>query len=151
MKASEGRTTRKDTDMDMSKEQLHELFWKINGQAKREGDGSSPKQFRSLKAILDGYDDATIEALGAIEREYRSAYQGNPEYDLMHWSRGGFIQTGDDGFYMDFGSWLVAQGKDLFDAFQEEGREAIIRYIRENGFTEEDYHYESMCYAYNRF
>ena len=136
--------------MDKDKNELDDLFWSINEQAKREGEGSSFRQFKSLKAILEQYDDATVEALGDIERGYRRAYQSNPEYDFMHVRHGGFIRAGDDGFFMDFGSWLVAQGKDLFGTFQKEGRWAIGRYIKENRFTEEDYLYESMCYAYNR-
>ena len=137
--------------MSKSKNELDELFWNINEQAKREGEGSSFRQFKSLKAILEQHDDKTVEALGDIERNYRRAYQRNPEYDLLHWGRGGFVNAGDDGFYMDFGSWLVAQGKDLFDAFQKEGHKAVSRYVREGGFDEGDYRFESMCYAYNRW
>lgn len=134
--------------MGMNKEQLDKLFWEINNKAKREGEGSSRLQLESLKAILGRCSKDAVEALGDIERGYRRAYQDNPEYDLMHACRGGFVRTGDDGFYIDFGSWLVAQGKELFDAFQKEGRKAVERYIGENGFCEGDYCFESMCYAY---
>lgn len=136
--------------MNKNKNELDELFWSINEQAKREGEGSSFRQFKSLKAILEQYDDVTVEALGDIERSYRRAFQRNPEYDLLHARKGGFVRSGDDGFYMDFGSWLVAQGKDLFDDFQQEGHEAVVRYVCEGGFDEDDYRFESMCYAYQR-
>lgn len=136
--------------MSESKKNLDSLFWEINDEAKAEGKGNARLQFESLKATLSKYDDAAVEALGEVERRYRSLYQSNPEYELLHLSHGGFVNSGDDGFYMDFGSWLVAQGKELFDAFQKEGHAAVERYVRKGGFGEEDYLFESMCYAYYR-
>lgn len=128
--------------------QIEELFWQLNKQAKENSNGSAKEQYDNLVALLSGLNIETVERLEEVELKYRTQYQNNPEYDLMHLSNGGFVQAGDDGFYMDFGSWLLSQGRELFDKFESEGHEAVELYIKQNHISPKDYLFESMCYAY---
>jgi len=71
------------------------------------------------------------------------------EYGKLHWSDGGYVTTSDDGFYMDHGSWVLAQGKGLVDDFYKRGAIAVVEYIERNSVDEDDYMYECLGYPFS--
>jgi len=129
---------------------LDALFWEIIDKSKSSAEHSARKQYDALLGLLLKYDAETIDKLAEIHYKYEQGYCLNPEFELLHAQNGGFVDTGDDGFYMDFNSWLVAQGRELYDAFQSEGAEAVKRYVRQNDIGPWDYCFENMLYAYRR-
>ena len=68
---------------------------------------------------------------------------------MLHFINGGICNGGDDSFYIDFGNWIVAQGKELCSNFIRNGYISIIDYIKSNNITEENYEFESFIYVFN--
>ncbi|MNV39761.1 hypothetical protein D3C71_1313510 [compost metagenome] len=60
------------------------------------------------------------------------------------------MNTGDDGFYMDFASWVIAQGEELFDNINKEGSNTILSYINKYNISEGDYTFECMLYVFEK-
>ena len=56
----------------------------------------------------------------------------------------GFVNSADDGFYIDFANWLVAQGEELYNSFKKNGYEVVINYIKQHNIKEKDYTFECM-------
>lgn len=130
---------------------MRDLLWNIIEESKENQQYlASEKQYENLKDILSRYDSNTIKGLhdtwDGVCKELK-----NDEFEKLHVQDGGIVDTGDDGFYMDFANWVVAQGKALFDVFKNEGHEAVLNYIKENEISEDDYTFECMVYVFQEF
>lgn len=133
----------------MHEQSLRSLFWEINDRARADSGGSARKHHDRLVELLLEHDAETIRALSEEERAFRARYRSNPEYGAFHVRAGGFVLYDGNTLHRDFGGWLVAQGEDLLEAFEGEGREAVERYIKERDVGPWDYLFESMSYAYD--
>lgn len=130
---------------------MRELLWNIIEESKENKPYvGSEKQYENLKNILSRYDSNTINTLhdtwDGICKELK-----DDEFEKLHVQDGGIVDTGDDGFDMDFANWVIAQGKALFDAFKTEGHEVVLDYIKKNKISEDDYTYECMVYVFQEF
>lgn len=130
----------------MSNESLFEsLLWSIIEKSK---DKSSGTQYENLKRILK---EMSKETVGVIRNEWHNKEKyltRHNEFKQLHYCNGGIIVSGDDGFYMDFANWVIAQGRELFEQFQVHGHKAVLNYIEANNIAEEEYMYESMAYVF---
>lgn len=106
------------------------------------------KQYDNLVAVLS---ELPKEEVKSIHEEWMNAVfvmQKNPEYEKLHISDGGIVDGGDDTFYIDFGNWIIAQGKELYDEFMSKGHSVIIDYIKRNNLKKAEYTFECMEYAF---
>ena len=127
-----------------------DLLWDVIEKSRKGAEFDSFEQDRQLRDILstlseDDYNDVLRHWRGVL-----SCIESNPNFDLLHISNGGIVDGGDDSFYMDFGHWVVAQGKELCDGFIRNGHKTIIKYIEDNNISEDDYTYECMAYCFDR-
>jgi Protein of unknown function (DUF4240) len=131
---------------------MEQLMWKVIEESKAGKEYcNSEEQYQNLLKVLGQYDKATIKA---IYEEWNGLYQSfsnNPEFNKLHWSKGGIVNAGDDGFYMDFGNWFVAQGEELYNEFKERGHQAVLDYVKKHNLDESEYRYECMIYAFHQF
>ena len=132
---------------------MEQLLWSVIQETKSGQEYLNPEtQYENLKSILRRLDKTVVQQL---EEEWRKKVKvftnDNNEFDKLHVSFGGIVNAGDDGFYMDFANWVIAQGEELFKRFQEEGHTAILDYIKKHNVTEEDYRYECMIYAFSQY
>lgn len=132
---------------------VEELLWKVIEESKSgEVYLSSKKQYTNLGQILSGYEQNTIKSIHEAWVEKSKLYtHENVEFEKLHEQNGGIVSAGDDGFYMDFANWLLAQGQDLYKKFQKEGHQAVIDYIEENHISENDYLFECMSYVFHKY
>ena len=112
---------------------------------------SSDEQYLKLIDILSTYDKDDVRQMYIEWSNNTEIVIRNEEFDKLHASKGGIVYSGDDGFYMDFGSWVIAQGKELFDDFQLNGATAILDYILKYDVSNEDFMFECMSYAFHDF
>lgn len=137
---------------------MTELLWKIIDESK-EGKPfiKSEEQYRNLSLILIRYEQDTIKNLSEVWNQLTSNLikdkndDYRAEYEKLHVQNGGIVDSGDDGFYMDFPNWVVAQGEGLYKEFFEKGHQAIMEYINEHDIDEDDYLYESMGYVFHEY
>lgn len=89
--------------------------------------------------------------INEFEEQWRKIYSSimGDEFEKLHINNGGIVSSGDDGFYMDFANWLIAQGVDLYKKFKENGHTAVLDYIKENDISKSNYMYESMIYCFD--
>lgn len=130
---------------------MKQTYWDIIEKSKRGCNFNSDAQFDNLFNLLKDRDKKFIQD---FEREWcleQGKYIGGEceEFNKLHISNGGIVDTGDDGFYMDFGNWLFTQGKELWQSFIEKGHKVVIDYIVENDIQEEEYTYECMAYVFS--
>jgi len=52
---------------------------------------------------------------------------------------------------MDFASWVIAQGEELYEDFMENGHSVVLNYIKENNIPKSDYMFECMEYVFLDF
>lgn len=112
---------------------------------------TSRTQYKNLEKILSKLPKENIKK---IEEEWQgivNKWGKDGEFDKLHKGNGGFVNTGDVGFYMDFANWLVAQGETLYKDFNERGHIAVIEYKRKHKVAPKDYRYECMGYVFQQF
>lgn len=125
------------------------ILWRILEKSKQNCNFNSECQFQNLKYILSDMGLEEVVALRYRWEQVRHVYrEDEEEFDKLHLSNGGFLEGGDDTFYIDFPNWLVAQGEELYNNFREHGISAIFSYIITNNIKEKDYTYENMFYAF---
>ena len=107
----------------------------------------SRTQYANLEAILAKMDVENVKKINTEWREITGAWYDDVEFNKLHVSEGGFVNAGDDGFYMDFRNWLLVQGEELYNEMNERGHEAVIDYVNKHNITERDYRFECMVYA----
>lgn len=124
-------------------------LWKIIERSKLLTNFDSEKQYNNLYDIIQSYSDKDRESIGYDWRSICAAITSHPSFGLLHYINGGIVNEGDDGFFMDFGNWVVAQGKELCSEFMKNGSDVIIKYIKDNKISEQDYTYECFAYVFN--
>jgi hypothetical protein len=129
---------------------VEKLLWKVLYDSKG-GKVYLParEQYNNLSNILAGIDKETVRGLHGVWRQKLKEFRV-PEFDLLHASRGGVVDGGDDAFYADFANWLLAQGEDMFNNFKKNGHKLVLVYIRGNDIPQEDLTFENMGYAFSR-
>jgi hypothetical protein len=124
-------------------------LWKLIEESKKGTNFNPVKQTKKLYDILN--ERYSIDDIEMLLQEFSSIineYIGGKDFDKLHMSEGGIINGADDGFYVDFASWLVGQGKKLHDDYKKQGNKAILDYIEKNNITKEQYQYECIMYAF---
>ncbi|MBD7970364.1 DUF4240 domain-containing protein [Paenibacillus gallinarum] len=128
---------------------MEKLLWQIIEESKEGKEYCLPdKQFLNLSRILMGYDKDTILSLEKLWIEKLESFKV-PEFDLLHSSKGGIVNAGDDGFYLDFRSWLLGQGYDLYQNFIVRKHVAVLEYVAKNQVHKNDLRFESLWYAFS--
>ncbi|MBY6838730.1 DUF4240 domain-containing protein [Clostridium botulinum] len=126
-----------------------ETVWKIIDESKEGVKYNPEKQKEKLYCILNKrYTRDNIEMLLQEFSTIMNEYIGGKDFDLLHKSNGGIVNRGDDCFYIDFASWLVGQGRELYEDYLKRGITAILVYIANNEFEHKHYEYECMMNAF---
>ncbi len=86
-------------------------FWKMIEAARKAANGNIDKQFELLvEALSKESSEDIIEFDRILDDMQRKAYRANI------WEAGYFIYgMGGDSVFMDFSSWLIAQGERIFE------------------------------------
>lgn len=128
---------------------MEKLFWDIIEESK-EGKQYCPagKQFMKLTGLLASFNYDTVSSLSSIWNKKLRAFK-TPEFDLLHISKGGVVNAGDDGFYLDFPNWVLAQGYTLYQDFLKRKHIAVLEYVRKYNVPSEDLYFENMGYAFS--
>lgn len=78
---------------------------------------------------------------------YRNIIFDNNEFNKLHVENGGIIDDCDDGFYQDFGCWVIFRGQTVLDEFLKNGSEYLIDYIKSLNISERELTYENFHYG----
>lgn len=108
-------------------------------------------QYENLVRILSEYDKETVKKFYSEWNEKaRELLKNEKKFDKLHCDYGGIVDSGDDGFYMDFANWVIAQGEELFNAYKSKrnGYKAILQYINELELSDTEYRFECMIYVF---
>lgn len=106
------------------------------------------KQTRMIRALLANCSEEDAVDISNAWYELQSAVRNVPWYDNMHVENGGIVDSGDDGFYMDFASWLASRGTEfLVDYFTREYK-YVLKYIKDNDIDRREYLYEGISYEF---
>ncbi|MFV1457281.1 DUF4240 domain-containing protein, partial [Bacillus mycoides] len=112
---------------------------------------TSRTQYKNLEKILAKMDKENVQKVGKEWQAIVSGWYNDEQFNLLHKSELGFVNSGDDGFYMDFANWLVAQGEKLYNDFKENGYEAVVAYKRKHKVAPTNYLFECMGYAFQPY
>lgn len=124
-------------------------LWRVIEASKQNCNFNSERQFEKLEYILNDMDLEEATKIKRMWKQVRDEYtEDEDEFDKLHESNGGFLESEDYNFYNDFPNWLVAQGEYLYNNFSNNGISAISSYIIINNIREKDYTYENMIYAF---
>jgi len=131
---------------------MNKTLWQIIKDSK-EGNKytESKKQYKNLHSILSKLPQKEVSKLRDDWSDLSFKMTNNDEFEKLHRDNGGIITSGDDGFYMDFASWLMAQGEELYEDFMKNGHSMVLNYIKENNIPKSDYMFECMEYVFNEF
>lgn len=105
-------------------------------------------QYENMRNLLQSLPNSQIIKLEEDFRK-RTAELKAGDFDKLHVNNGGIVSSGDDGFYMDFAGWVIAQGSTLFKDFKKQGHKAVIDYIRKHKISSSEYRFESMIYVFD--
>ncbi|PGR83662.1 DUF4240 domain-containing protein [Bacillus cereus] len=131
---------------------MNKTLWKVIAESKAgEVVLDSGTQYKNLKNVLAKMDKKEVREAYDAWSKIRSEWYDSDEFNLLHAGNGGFVNGGDDGFYMDFASWLIAQGEELYNEFQKRGHQAVIEYVDKHQIGENDYRFECMVYAFHDY
>lgn len=131
---------------------MNDLLWKVIKKSKNGKEVLSSKvQYNNLKEILDNYDKNTVEKVYEQWRSKTKELINDKEFELLHANNVGIVYSGDDGFYMDFANWVIAQGEKLFNQFKKEGHKAILDYINKQQISEQDFMFECFIYVFHDY
>jgi len=124
-------------------------LWRVIEESKKGTNFNSQKQFDNLHTILK--KNYSIDDIEMLLQEFNcvvNEYIGSKEFKELFKVNGGFIQESKDAVYLDFASWLVGQGIEIYDRFFKKGNEVVVDYIRDNKINSENYEYECLMYAF---
>jgi len=131
---------------------MNKTLWKIIKDSKDENKYTkSKKQYENLHNILSKLPQKEVSKLRDEWADKSNEMTSNEEFNKLHYDDGGIITSGDDGFYMDFASWVIAQGEELYEDFMENGHSVVLNYIKENNIPKSDYMFECMEYVFLDF
>ena len=131
---------------------MNKTLWKIIKDSKDENKYTkSKKQYENLHNILSKLPQIEVSKLRDEWADKSNEMTSNEEFNKLHYDDGGIITSGDDGFYMDFASWVIAQGEELYEDFMENGHSVVLNYIKENNIPKSDYMFECMEYVFLDF
>ncbi|MFV1457278.1 DUF4240 domain-containing protein [Bacillus mycoides] len=131
---------------------MKKTMWEVIKESKAGNEVlDSGTQYRNLENILATMDKENVQSVYNEWSEITRGWSDNLVFNLLHEGNGGFVGAGDDGFYMDFANWLVAQGEELYNAFQKEGTKAVEDYVNEHMIGEREYLFECMIYAFHPY
>ncbi|WP_460271721.1 DUF4240 domain-containing protein [Bacillus sp. NEAU-Y102] len=108
---------------------------------------NSQKQYENLEKVLASLDIENVKIINTEWRKITDAWYDDVEFNKLHISEGGFVNAGDDGFYMDFRNWLLVQGEELYNEMKERGHMAVVDYVNKHQIGESEYRFECMIYA----
>lgn len=132
-------------DVREKEEMKMSVLWEIIKKTKETRGYLHPKmQYQYLLEQLTKHEIITIRLLEESWRNELEEMVESEEFKKLHITNGGIIESSDDGFYMNFANWVIAQGEQLVNDFWEEGCSAVLNYIIRNGVTKEEYMFESM-------
>jgi hypothetical protein len=127
-----------------------EMLWVLIEKSKRGKVYCEPvEQFENLVTLLSDMPKEVVDVLEDLWRSQTKIVTESPNFDSLHVGRGGILNEGDDGFYIDFGNWFVAQGVNFIELFLERGPKVVYDYIKDHNIDEDDLTYECMIYAFN--
>jgi len=131
---------------------MNKTLWQIIKESKEENKYTeSKKQYENLHNILSKLPQKEVSKLRNDWSDLSFKMISNDEFEKLHRGNGGIINSGDDGFYMDFASWIMAQGEELYKDFMENGHSVVLNYIKENNILKSDYMFECMEYVFHDF
>lgn len=128
---------------------IREELWGIIKESRKDTQFNSALQEDKLHTILEErYSREDIDLLSSEFHKIQREYIKSKDYDLFHWSNGGIVSGGDDCFYSDFASWLVGQGKEVYEDYFKRGIVAVLVYIINNNISRKDFEHECLEYAF---
>jgi hypothetical protein len=128
---------------------IREELWNIIEESKKGIQFRTAWQEDELRTILEErYSRENIDLLSDEFHKIQKEYIDSKDYDLLHWSNGGIVSGGDDCFYSDFTSWLVGQGKEVYEDYFKRGILAVLVYIIDNKIEQDDFQHECLEYAF---
>ena len=131
---------------------MNKTLWQIIKDSKEENRYTkSRKQYENLHNILSKLPQKEVSKLRDEWADKSNEITNNEEFEKLHRDNGGIISSGDDGFYMDFASWVMAQGEELYEEFMKNGHSVVLNYIKENNIPKSDYMFECMEYVFHDF
>ena len=123
---------------------LEKELWELVEASKGNKPYCKPREQQdNLEELLMNYTQADILALNKMWHIIRfriaEAYKDELYNKIFHF--------GCDGY--DYcTSWMVGQGKKLYDTYMKCGCEAVINYVQKYKIPEEEYSYEDISYAF---
>ena len=131
---------------------MNKTLWQVIKDSKEENKYTkSKKQYENLHNILSKLPQKEVSKLRDEWADKSNKMTNNDEFEKLHRDNGGIIISGDDGFYMDFASWVMAQGEELYEDFMRNGHKVILNYIKENNVSKSNYMFECMEYVFHDF
>ncbi|WP_336769782.1 DUF4240 domain-containing protein [Bacillus bombysepticus] len=124
---------------------MTKTLWQVVAQSKKgKAFVTSRTQSRNLQKVLETIDEENIAKIYGEWQSIAKRWNNDAEFDKLLKENGGFVDARDDDFYVSFANWLVAQGEEVFNAFQERGHTAVIEYKKQHKIQSRDYLFEGM-------
>jgi hypothetical protein len=132
----------------MLDKKLREKLWVLIEESKKNANFKSAKQCENLCKLLNENCKIrdTMDWLMMEFSEIMNEFISDKEFKLLYKENMGFVNKDKD---LDFISWVVLQGKELYDDYFTRGFIAIHLYISDNKIDVSDYEYESMMDAFH--
>lgn len=108
------------------------------------------RQYQVLKAAVDALPSERFSEVSDTWDVLQHYFKILTAFQALHWSEGGKVATGCDGFDMDFPSWLAGRGESFLTQFFIEGAPFVNQYIEQNSIPESQYAWECLGYAFHR-
>jgi hypothetical protein len=105
-------------------------------------------QYMNLIEVLSKHSKGEIAYLNKEWRDYVEKVKSHPDFNLLHQSRGGFVDSGDDGFDYDFPHWVVGQGEEVVDMFLKNGPAFLKNYVIKYKVPKDDLTFENLGYTF---
>jgi len=124
-----------------------DLFFKLVDQS-LEGSLNSKSQHEKFLSLCSKYPNSQRKIFSKIvDILYRNIIFDNDEFDKLHVENGGIMDDADDGFYQDFGCWVIFRGQQILDKFLKNGSEYLIDYIKSLNISDRELTYENFHYG----
>lgn len=132
---------------------MKKTLWQVIAESKKEkAFVTSKTQFKNLKNVLVKMDKENIVKVHEEWQLLLKKFHKHGDLNGFLKENGGFINdASDDELYTDFANWLVAQGEELYNAFQEKGHIAVIEYKKKHKIQRKDYLFECMSYVFHPY